>query len=388
MTHNFVYSLFLIFSGAALISTAALYTRQSLLVAYMLLGLLLGPYGFKLVNNALVVQRIGEVGIIFLLFLLGLELQPQKFLHTFKKVSLAGVVSAILFFIVGFVIAHLFGFTMVESIVIGLAMIFSSTIIGIKLLPTTALHHQHIGELMIGVLLFQDILAILILMALHAVALDHDLSKQVVLALFAFPSLILFAFLFERYILMLLLKKFNRIKEYLFLVAIAWCLSMAEFAHVLKLSAEMGAFIAGVSLATSPIAVYIAESLKPVRDFFLVLFFFSVGASFNTHGIMTIAIPAVLIAAVLTVLKPVVYHWLFRCVKEPKSVSWQAGTRLGQNSEFSLIIAFAAFRDGMIQVNANTLIQAIAMLTFIISSYIVVMKYPTPVALSDRLRQD
>jgi Kef-type K+ transport system membrane component KefB len=388
MPHSFVFSLFVVFGGAAIISTLALLTRQSLLVAYMILGLLLGPYGFHWINNSEVVRRIGETGIIFLLFLLGLDLPPQKLQHMFKKISWVGIVSSFVFFALGFFLAKLFGYTQIESYVIGSAMMFSSTIIGIKLLPTSVLHHQHTGELMVSVLLFQDIVAIIILTILHTAVLQDAVAKEMIFVLIAFPCMLVFAFYFERYVLMGLLRRFNRIKEYLFLIAIAWCFSMAELARVLHLSIEMGAFVAGVSLATSPIAIYIAESLKPVRDFFLVLFFFSVGASIDLRYFMSIALAAIVITIVFTVLKPIVYRFLLTGVSEQKSVAWETGVRLGQNSEFSLIIAYIAFDEHLIGAGASTLIQAVATLTFIISSYFVVLKYPTPVALNDRLRRD
>ena len=388
VAHSFVFSLFIVFTGAAIVATLALLTRQSLIVAYMLLGLFLGPFGLRWINDAEVVRRIGETGIIFLLFLLGLDLSPQKLQHMFKKISMVGVVSSVTFFACGFVLSQLFGYTIVESAVIGSAMMFSSTIIGIKLLPTTVLHHQHTGELMVSVLLFQDIVAIFILAVLHTAVMHQQMWKEILFLLIAFPGLLLFVFLFQRYVLMKLLKRFNRIKEYLFLLAIAWCLSMAELARVLHLSVEMGAFVAGVSLASSPISIYIAESLKPVRDFFLVLFFFSVGASIAIRDFSNVIFCALVMTAIFTVLKPLVYGYLLTWVSEQKSVAWETAMRLGQNSEFSLIIAYTAFQEKIIGLNANTVIQSVAMLTFIISSYWVVLKYPTPVAMNDRLRRD
>ena len=185
-----------------------------------------------------------------------------------------------------------------------------------------------------------------------------------------------------------LFKKFSRIKEYLFLIAISWCLLIAELATLLKLSDEIGAFIAGVSLAASPISVYIAESLKPVRDFFLVMFFFSVGASFNLNYINSIYIPAIILVILLVCLKPIVYRFLLGKVNESPKVSWEVGFRLGQISEFSLIIANVGLNSNLISDKATYLIQAATILSFVVSSYLVVMKFPTPVSLSDKLRRD
>src|SRR3990167_3492685 len=183
VAHSFVFSLFIVFAGAAIVATLALLTRQSLIVAYMLLGLFLGPFGLRWINDAEVVRRIGETGIIFLLFLLGLDLSPQKLQHMFKKISMVGVVSSVVFFACGFLLSQLFGYTTVESAVIGSAMMFSSTIIGIKLLPASVLHHQHTGELMVSVLLFQDIVAIFILAVLHTSVMSQQLWKEILFLL-------------------------------------------------------------------------------------------------------------------------------------------------------------------------------------------------------------
>ena len=158
--------------------------------------------------------------------------------------------------------------------------------------------------------------------------------------------------------------------------------------QALGLSLEIGAFIAGVSLANSPIAQYIAVNLKPLRDFFLILFFFSIGAGFDLGLIKEIWLGAVLLTLAVLILKPYLHAKLLITLGEPKSMSWEAGFRLGQTSEFSLLIAFIASSQGLIGVVASHVIQATAILTFLISTYIVVFRYPTPIAVSDRLRRD
>lgn len=388
LEHSLVYSIFLIFSGAAVLSTVALLTRQSMLVAYMVLGIILGPSCLRLVGDAKVVQHIGDVGIIFLLFLLGLHLPPQKLVHMLRKISLVGMISSLLFALIGYGVGLAFHYSQIESLVIGAAMMFSSTIIGIKLLPTTILHHQHTGEVMISVLLFQDLIAIAVLLMMRAATIGGNVTNDITLIAVGFPVTLLFAYFFERFVLLRLFAKFNRIKEYMFLVAIAWCLTLAQLAGALGLSNEIGAFIAGVSLASSPISIYIAESMKPVRDFFLVMFFFSVGAGFNLAYLDQVFLPALILMGVLFFLKPLIYKYLLRWVKETPSVSSEVGWRLGQISEFSLIIAYVGLQSKLISPAAGYLIQAATILSFVVSSYIVVMRYPTPVSMNDRLRRD
>jgi Kef-type K+ transport system membrane component KefB len=160
------FSFFLIFSGAAVFASLALYTRQPLIIAYIALGACIGPYGLSLVTDTNLLADIGHVGIIFLLFLLGLDMQPQALWATLRKSTVVAMFSSAVFLAMGYAVAILFGFSQMDALIVGAAMMFSSTIIGIKLLPTTILHHRHIGELMIGLLLLQDLLAIIVLMIL------------------------------------------------------------------------------------------------------------------------------------------------------------------------------------------------------------------------------
>ena len=265
---NIVFSLFLIFTGAALISTVALYTRQSLLVGYMLLGLLLGPWGFKLIAHSKAIDQTGDIGIIFLLFLLGLNLHPQKLIHLFKKTVWVALISSLVFLLIGYVVGRACGLPNTASIIVGAAMMFSSTIMGLKLLPTTVLHHQHTGEILISVLLLQDLIAIVTLLVLRGADTGHISWEHLALIIVSLPTLLLISFLFEKFILIKLIEKFDRIHEYIFLVSIGWCLGIAMLAELMGLSAEVGAFIAGVALAAHPISQYISENLKPLRDFF------------------------------------------------------------------------------------------------------------------------
>ena len=381
-------SFFLIFSSAAVLATLALYTRQPLIVAYIGVGVLLGPSGTSLIVDPSLINSIAKIGIIFLLFLLGLDMQPSKLGNMLKNAMLVAIASSALFFAIGFLIGHLTGYTWQENVVIGIAMMFSSTIIGIKLLPTTVLHHRHTGELVVSLLLIQDLIAIIVLLILSGGFLEFSSTTKVIRILVSLPLIILFAFLFVRYILLKLLARFDAFHEYIFLVAIGWCLGLAEIAELAGLSLEVGAFIAGVSIATSPIAYYIAENLKPLRDFFLVLFFFSLGASFHLGLLIDVALPALLLAGTILIVKPMVFRVLLHGVSESVSVGWEIGFRLGQISEFSLLIAFVATSEALISQNASHLIQATAIITFLVSSYLVVFRYPTPIGVSDDLRKN
>jgi len=382
------FSFFLIFTGAAAFASIALYTRQPLLIAYIALGVIIGPYGLSLITNLSLLQDIAHVGIIFLLFLLGLDMQPQALLATIRKTTLIAMLSSLCFAAIGFAVATAFGFSAMEASIIGLAMMFSSTIIGIKLLPTTVLHHRHTGELMVGLLLLQDMIAILVLVALMGSRSGEFDPGALLKALLALPVLIVLAVAFVKLVLVRLIQRFDRFHEYIFLLAIGWCLGLAELAAVLRLSPEIGAFVAGVSIASSPISQYIAVSLKPLRDFFLILFFFSLGGSFDIAVLDSIFLAALVLSVLMLVGKPLIFRFLLGRLSETPALAWDVGLRLGQNSEFSLLIAYMAAGFAMIGKEASHLIQATAIITFVVSSYIVVFNCPNPIAISDRLRRD
>jgi len=317
-------------------------------------------------------------------------MQPSNLVAVLKKATLVALISSLAFFAIGFSVAFAFGFTQMDCIVIGMAMMFSSTIIGLKLLPTTVLHHKHVGELMVGLLLLQDVIAILSLILIGSMGADTSGSHAVPLwqPFVALPLLIGGAYLLVKGVLLPLIRKFDRFQEYLFILAIGWCLALAEGAEVVGLTREIGAFIAGVTLATSPIAQYIAISLKPLRDFFLVLFFFALGAGFNINLLGEVIWSALILAGVILALKPTIFRYLLGNMSERPALAWDVGFRLGQISEFSLLIAFVAFERSLLSEQGSLLIQATAIITFAVSSYIVVFNYPNPIAVSDKLRRD
>jgi len=381
-------TIFLVFTGAAVLATLALVARQSLLLAYIALGVLFGPSGFDLVKDTAVASDIAHIGIMFLLFLLGLDLNPRELIQSLRRTTLVTLGSSLTLAAVGLGVGLAVGFSPLESLVLGGAMGFSSTIIGLKLLPTTVLHHQRMGEIIISILLLQDLIAIAMLLLLRGAATGNAPWTGIVPMLLMLPALALFAAGCARFLLIPLIKRFDTIREYVFLVAIGWCMGMAELGGILGLSHEIGAFIAGVALASSPIAVYIADSLRPLRDFFLVLFFFSIGVRFELGMFTDILLPAALVAGATLALKPVVFHWLLTRVGDPVQRSTEIGYRLGQMSEFSMLIGALALQLSVIEARVSYTIQLATIFTFVVSSYLIVKRFPTPIAVSDDLRRD
>ena len=377
-----------IFLGAAILSSVALYARQPIIIAYIALGVALGPFGLGVVSDMALVSGAGHVGIILLLFLLGLDMKPIALWNSLRQSTLVAVLSAMIFAGTGYGLSILFGFSGMDALLIGAALVFSSTIIGIKLLPTTVLHHRHLGELMIALLLFQDLLAIIVLVLMESAGAGELTWISLLKPLLMLPVLGFVSWLSVKTLLLTLIQRFDRYHEYIFLLSIGWCLGMAELAIWMGLSAEIGAFIAGISIASSPIAQYIAISLKPLRDFFLVVFFFSVGSGLDMQLLPEIAAPALVIAAVLLALKPAVFHVLVRGVFDEPKLAWNLGLRLGQCSEFALLIAFLGLSKGLLSAPAATLIQTTTVVTLLVSSYLVVLTLPNPIAIRERLRRD
>jgi len=387
MEHSIFFSFFIIFSGAAILATISLYSHQPIIVAYVALGIIAGPSVMGWVSDAQQLGEIAHIGIVFLLFLLGLDMQPKSLAHVLRKASLVALASSLVFFATGYFAASAFGFTQAEALITGAALMFSSTIIGIKLLPTTVLHHKHMGELMVGLLLLQDMIAIVVLLVLGSASSGGEASDFIKTAL-ALPCLILFAYLIVKWVILPLLIKFDLFHEYLFLMAIGWCLGLAELGAYLGLSKEMGAFVAGITLATHPVAQFMTEKLKPIRDFFLVLFFFTLGAGFKLHVLADIWAYALILSSLVIVIKPITFKLLLKQQSEKDNLSWDIGFRLGQISEFSLLITYLAIASNLMGENAAHTIQATAVITFIVSTYIVIFKYPNPIAPSSRLRRD
>ncbi len=340
------------------------------------------------VPDTKLIEDISNIGIIFLLFLLGLSLSPRKLMVLLRQTTIVTILTSCVFAAVGYGIALFAGFDSGNAVVVGVACMFSSTIIGLKLLPTTVLHHRHTGEVMISVLLLQDMIAIVVLLAFKAASSAQPITTELAKLAVLLPALIGVAWFIKRFVFIKLLQLFDRIQEYVFLLAIAWCLGIAELAHYIGFSHETGAFIAGITVATSPIALFISESLKPLRDFFLVLFFFALGASLNVSALGLIWLPAVMLGLVMLVLKPVVFRFALSNVSESNRLSWETGFRLGQMSEFSLLIVFVALQSALIDPLTADFVQLATIVTFIGSTYSIVLRYPTPVAVSERLRRD
>ena len=377
----------LIFAGAALFSTIFLLLKQPIILSYIALGIFVGPNGLGLIDDAEQIEQLAHIGIILLLFLIGLNFQPKKLAGLLGRVGIVTLTTCFIFMLMGLITVSAFGYPLIDSLIIGAALMFSSTIVSMKLIPTTTLHHHHVGEVMISVLLLQDVIAIVFIVLVTEGSMNN-VTISVASLLIKLAALTVLSFFFVRYVITKLLLKFDVIKEHTFVMALGWGLFVAGAAEMLGLSLEMGAFIAGTSLATVPIALIIAEELKPLRDFFLILFFFSIGAEFDLVVSQQLILPGLILTALLMVAKPIIFKWGFKAIGEMPKYSAELGIRLGQASEFSLLIAFSALASGLIEERSSYLIQLVVVLTFVMSTYWVVNAYPTPISYKSSHRKD
>jgi len=365
-----------VISVAAFLSWLSLMLRQPVILGYILCGVLVGPWGLSLVQDVQFVDEVGRVGVTLLLFLAGLVLHPQKLTQLFRETVRVTIINSVILFIFGAGLTRLFEFSVQESAIAGLACMFSSTILVVKLLPTTALHQQRMGAVCIAILIGQDLLAVICLLFIAGLG-TGAISFALWLPVKA-VVLIALAFWFEKWALRRMLRSSDHFHETLYLLCIGWCLAVAMAAEWLGLSQEVGAFVAGVAMARSPVSRFLSEGLKPLRDFFLVLFFFALGARLNLTVFPSVLLPAALLAAVMMVAKPAVTYALLKRAGEAEAFAREAGVRLGQASEFSLILALAAEDRGLIGVRAAQMVQVAAFLTLIASSYWMVLRLPTP----------
>jgi len=387
MLEHVIFQFAVIFAGAALFATLFLYLKQPIILAYIVLGIFVGPKGLGLINDAEQIEQLSHVGIILLLFIIGLNFQPTKLVGLLGRLGIVTLATCLIFMLLSLAAALALGYPMIDSLIIGAALMFSSTIVSMKLIPTTQLHHHHVGEVMISVLLLQDVIAIVLIVLVTEGGMDN-IAVSVALLFLKLIGLSFLSFVIVKFVITHLFIKFDVIREHTFILALGWGLFVAGAAQMLGLSFEMGAFIAGVSLATVPNALVIAEEFKPLRDFFLILFFFSIGAKFDLVVSQQLIIPGLIITTLLMIAKPLIFNWSFKAIGEKPNNSAELGVRLGQASEFSLLIAFGALASGLIEERSSYLIQLIVVLTFVASTYWVVNAYPTPISLKSSQRKD
>ena len=348
--------------SCAVLSWFTLLAKQPLIIAYVLCGILAGPSVFGLVQNIDSLGELSSIGITLLLFLAGLVTQPKKLFPVFRKTLLVNMASSGFCFGLVSLFAILWGLPSREALLVGVSLMFSSTLLAVKLLPTTTLHQQRMGMLLMAVLVVEDVVAVFVIMFLQGTL--GDLRPLTLAWVFLKGiAILVIAFGLEQFLIRKVIFKFQRYEETLYLTALAWCLGIAKLSSSFGFSAEIGAFIAGLAMARSPIALFIADRLRHFRDFFLVLFFFVLGARADIVGMRQMLLPALLLAAAILALKPLVIRQAFRGIGEPEKIAHQSGFRMGQTGEFAMIISVFALGTHMMSAQSYNLVQLTTLTT-------------------------
>lgn len=359
---------FIIVVGAV-VSVVMRLLRQPMILSYIFTGILVGPAALNLIRLD-TFDEFASIGIALLLFIIGLGMNVSVIRKVGSTIFIATTAELVSVGAVGFVVSSLLGFTKAEALIMGLCLFFSSTIIIVKILSDKKEQNRLHGQIAIGIVLLDDIVATL---ALLFVAAGKDsgigLAKLGTLALQG-GLLGAFLIIMSKVLLPRIVRFMASSQEMLFLFAVGWGFGVASLFEVAGFSIEIGALFAGVSLAGLPYAQEIEARLKPLRDFFVVLFFIVLGKSLTISGLSTALIPALVLSAVVVILKPTTIVSTLGALGYSKRVSFMAGINLTQVSEFSIVLAVLATTTGLASKEVSTVITLVAIITIACASYL------------------
>lgn len=356
--------LIIIFAGV--IAYALKILRQPLIPAYILAGIFIVS-GLHLVEVDYVITTMSEFGIAFLLFIVGLEIDFNRLKDVGFVSTIGGTILTASVFFVSFIVAGLFGFTGIEALYIGLILAFSSTMVVIKLLVDKQELNTLHGRIILGILLMQDIIAIIALFVLST--LDNFTFVNLSFSLLTVILIFIATFLLSKYIFPSLFAFAAKSRELLFLTSITICLLYTSLFSFLNLSIGLGAFIAGVALANLPYNMEIASRIRPLRDFFAVIFFVSLGMQLNLDSLMVFLIPTLALLMIVLLVKPFFTMVTLSFFGYKPRPSFLASISLAQISEFSLIIVMFGVMKGHIQSSLFSSVVFIAIITFTLTTY-------------------
>lgn len=376
MYEQVFYEIAVILGLAAILGIIVMVLRQPLIIAFLITGVLSGPSWFSLIKSHEQIELLAQIGISLLLFVVGLRLD-LRLIRTTGPVALATGLGQIVFTtLFGFFIAYGMGFSIIGSLYISVALTFSSTIIIVKLLSDKkeldALH----GRIAVGFLIVQDIVAILAMIMLTAIgggssSTDATLGKIVLIAGKGISLLITIGILM-RFVLPIVTRLLAFNQELLVLFAIAWAVTLGATGDYLGFSKEVGAFLAGVSLASTGYREAIAARLVSVRDFLLLFFFIDLGSRLD----ISIAGPqihnAIYLSLFVLIGNPLIVMAIMGFMGYRRRTGFMAGLTVAQISEFSLILSALGLSLGHINMEAMSLITLVGVITICLSSYMII----------------
>lgn len=372
---NVIVQLAIILSISSALGLLTFKFKLPLVVSYMIAGVALSFLSIFDVTNSLVLHILPEIGIAFVLFLIGMELDLREIKTLGIPIIASALGQIIISTIGGFAIAGLLGFNTTESVYLGLGLAFSSTVVVVKMLLEKQDLASLYGKLSIGILLVEDLVAIIALMMISVSSSAFNLGFQQSLPLLTLVlkaiGLFVLTFVLSRYVLERLFDAVAKSTELLFFTAVTWCFAFTALAVVSGFSIEIGAFLAGVALASSPYHLQIQGKIKPLRDFFLTLFFIYLGSQVKVDYIIN-AFPAIIIFTLLALIfKPLVYMLILGVFGFRKHTLFQTALNLSQISEFSLIVLMVGVKTGLVSQLPLTVMASVAVLSIISSSILI-----------------
>lgn len=346
--------------------------RQPMIIGYILTGVIVGPTVLRVIDTTESIEVFSQFGIALLLLIVGLGLNPRVIKEVGKIAALIGIGKVILATTGGYLVGKMFGYSDLTSLYIGISLSFSSTIIILKLLSDKKEQNRLYGKISIGFLLVEDLIATLVLIAVSATGNGGftlvDFSNLLIKSILLIGGLVV--------VRGLILPRLNKIiansQEFLFLFAIGWGLGIATLFSWAGFSLEIGALIAGVTLASLPYAQEISSRLKPLRDFFIILFFISLGSHLILADVVDILPRAIFLSVLVLVGNPLIVMTIMGLSGYTKKTSFKAGIAGAQVSEFSFIMLLLANQLGQVSNEVLSLITVVALITVAVSSYIII----------------
>jgi len=330
--------------------------KQPLILSYILAGIILGPLSVGLIHNTETIMVLSEIGVAFLLFFAGIEINIKKLGEVGRVATVVGLVQIILLFAAAYFVSVWLGVVGIAAVYVGLIVAFSSTMVVLKLLSDKRELNSLHGRIVIGILLIQDIAAIIALTVLttdlSVISMSIQLSKAV--------GFVIVAFILSK-VVNPIFRNAAKNTELLLLVSVTLLFIFAIGSYVAGLSLIIGAFFAGVALANSDWKTEIQGKIMPLRDFFAVLFFVALGMQLSLISVQLVILLVSLLVLVM-VLKPAIIMFITRLSGYRSRTSFLAGNALAQTSEFSLIIATIGLTTGAI---GNELFSTVVLLTII-----------------------
>jgi len=380
--HTLILDLTLITIYAALVTLLFKKLKQPTVLGYILAGILAGPY-FNLLPTVTDNENLSlwaDIGVIFLLFGLGLEFSFKKMLNVGKAAMITANANILFMLFLGYNTGLLLGWTTMDSFFLGSMISMSSTTIIIKAFDDLNIKKQKFTDLVFGVLVIEDIVGILLLVLLPTVALGSAINgTELLLSTLKLVFFLVLCFVIGIYLVPTFLRKIDRFlnDEQLLLVSIAMCFGMVWLATYSGFSSALGAFIMGSILAETPILDRIERTIKPLKDFFGAVFFVSVGMMVNPAMFVQYALPIFVITVIVMVGKVAFSCFGFIISGQPLKVAVQSGFSLAQLGEFAFIIASLGMSIGVLSDRVYPIIVAVSVITTFFTPMMIKFAEPT-----------